>query len=241
MSKRLIAGLTGITLMVVGRPSADLHSQSIEVVSLLSRVDHLVYATPDLQAGIDQIERLLGVRAINGGQHPGAGTRNALVALGPTTYLEIIGPDPEQDSFQGTRLFGIDSLTTPRLVTWAANGDDLERLAESDLGGGVRLGEVGSGSRQTPQGVSLSWRFTNPRTIVADGMVPFFINWGDTPHPARTATPGATLIDLRAEHPEPEQVQRRLNQLGLELRVSSGPRVALVALIMSPRGRVELR
>jgi len=29
----------------------------------LSRVDHLVYASPDLDLGISQIEELLGVRA----------------------------------------------------------------------------------------------------------------------------------------------------------------------------------
>jgi hypothetical protein len=57
--------------------------------SLLPRVDHLVYATPDLDRGIDEIEKLLGVRASPGGQHQGRGTRNALVALGPTAYLEI--------------------------------------------------------------------------------------------------------------------------------------------------------
>jgi len=41
-------------------------------------IDHLVYATPDLDLGIATIERLLGVRATAGGRHPGAGTRNAL-------------------------------------------------------------------------------------------------------------------------------------------------------------------
>ena len=31
--------------------------------ALLDRVDHLVYATPDLAVGIDTAERLFGVRA----------------------------------------------------------------------------------------------------------------------------------------------------------------------------------
>src|SRR5262245_46770085 len=84
--------------------------------NLLAQIDHLVYATPDLALGVERIERLLGVRATPGGQHLGLGTRNALVALGPSCYLEIIGPDPEQPRPSGLRRFGLDDLREPMLL-----------------------------------------------------------------------------------------------------------------------------
>jgi hypothetical protein len=213
----------------------------IDSVGLLATVDHLVYATPDLQVGVETIERLLGVRATAGGRHPGRGTRNALLSLGPGMYLEIIGPDPEQPAPAEARPFGIDGLEEPRLVTWAAKGKELEQLASGAARRGVKLGEVTSGSRQRPDGVVLAWRYTDPRTVVAGGIVPFFIDWGTTPHPAATASQGAVLIGLRAEHPDSEHVQVALSTLGLDLRVQQGPRAALIATVSSPRGRVELR
>jgi hypothetical protein len=208
---------------------------------LVATVDHLVYATPDLQTGVERVERLLGVLASPGGQHPGRGTRNALLSLGPGAYLEIIGPDPDQPPPAQPRPFGIDDLKEPRLVTWAAKGTDLEQLSSNAQSRGVRLGDVTSGSRRRGDGVMLSWRYTDPRTVVADGVVPFFIDWGKTPHPATTATEGASLVTLRAEHPDAERVQRMLTGLGLDLQVQSGSRPALIATISSPRGRVELR
>jgi len=210
-------------------------------VELLARVDHLVYATTDLNRGVDEIEKLLGVRATPGGHHPGRGTRNALISLGPTAYLEIIAPDPEQPNPKTPRPFGIDELKKSRLVAWAAKGVDLERLRDEAKRKGAPLGEVLSGSRRRPDGVLLSWRYTDPQAVLADGIVPFFIDWGESPHPARTAAQGASLIALRAEHPDAQHTQRLLREIGLDLPVQSGATPALVALIDSPRGRVELR
>ena len=194
-----------------------------------------------MNLGIDKLEKLLGVRATPGGQHLGLGTRNALIALGPLTYLEIVGPDPEQLKPARRRWFGIDELNAPRLVRWAANGNDLDQLVSEAAQHGVKLGAVASGSRKREDGVVLSWRLTDPFTVLANGIVPFFIDWGRTLHPAQFAAQGSKLANLRAEHPNPKPVQEMLSRLGLDLRVYAGSRPALIATIMSPQGQLELR
>jgi hypothetical protein len=208
---------------------------------VLRQVDHLVYATPDLRLGIETAERLFGVRATPGGQHPGEGTRNALIALGPTSYFEIIGPDPEQPKPERGRRFRIDEIKAPRLTTWVAKGSALEKFAADAAAHGVNLGAVISGSRKRPDGVVLSWRYTDPRTILADRLVPYFIDWGASPHPSATAAKGVTLLSLRAEHPDAGTVRKMLKEFGLDLAVTKGSNPALIATFDSPKGRVQLR
>lgn len=210
-------------------------------VTFLSRVDHLVYATPDLSRGIDEIEKLLGVRATLGGQHPGRGTRNALIALGPTAYLEILAPDPDQPPPKEPRAFGLDGLKKSKLVAWYIKGSNVQRMRDEAVSKGVPYGEVKSGSRRTPDGEQLSWQFTDPARRVADGIVPLIIDWGRSPHPASTAAKGASLAGLRLEHPDGRRVRQMLRQIGLDLAVERGSRPALIAVIECARGRVELR
>lgn len=209
--------------------------------SRLSQVDHLVYAAPDLESAVDDLERRLGVRASPGGQHPGRGTWNALLALGPSSYLEIIAPDPTQPSPADGRSLGVDSPGLPRLTAWAARSTALERRVAEAAERGVQLGAVRSGARRRPDGVLLSWQYTDPATVVADGLVPFFIDWGTSPHPAATAAGGASLIDLRAEHPVPDDALNLLRLLGLDLPVARGPRPALIATLNTARGPVKIR
>ena len=62
-----------------------------------------------------------------------------------------------------------------------------------------------------------------------------------TTHPATLLPDGLTLVDLRAEHPEPVTVNAVLRVLGLPLPVARGAEPTLIATLATPHGPVELR
>jgi hypothetical protein len=203
-------------------------------------LDHLVYATPDLDAAVDRVESLLGIRARPGGRHPGIGTRNALVSFGGERYLEIVGPDPEQPEPPAGRWFRIDELEEPRLVTWCARSGELEQVVRRAASAGVSLGAVGAGGRRRPDGSDLRWRVSDPTAEREGGVVPFFIDWLDSPHPGVGPGDGCALVELRARHPEAPRIARAMEVLGLGLTVEEGPRPALEATVRTPGGLVTL-
>jgi len=206
----------------------------------VTQVDHLVYITPDVDATVDEFETRLGIRAVPGGRHPAWATRNALLALGPRTYLEILGVDEEALEPPQPRPFGLDTLEEGRLVTWAAPHGDLDRLVHEAERHKVDLGAVEARSRERDDGTTLAWRMTDLRKSRCDGVIPFFVDWGDTPHPAAAAPAGCTLLGLRAEHPIAHEVAPMLIALGIALAVTVGPRARLVARIATPNGEQEL-
>ena len=202
-------------------------------------LDHLVHATPDLEATCRDLEIRLGVRASAGGQHPGRGTHNALISIGPKAYLEIIGPDPLQPETRPV-WFGIDQLTTPKLITWAVRVDDLETFVK-EVSPEANVGAVRSGSRKTPTGTTLSWQLTEPQLAQGVGLIPFLIDWGSSQHPADSAVTGPRLVQLRLEHPEPETIRKQLSSLRLEVAIEQASSPALVAVFESAKGLIELR
>ncbi len=204
-------------------------------------LDHLVYAAPDLEAAVNELEQRLGVRPAPGGKHPQWGTKNFLLALGPKAYLEIIGPDPEAAAPAGPRPFGIDGSTEPRLATWVARpAGGMDAAVANAKAAGYDPGPITDGRRERPDGVVLQWRLTPPNVSKGDGILPFLIEWGDCPHPAESTPKGCTLVDLRATHPEADVLQPILRALGTDLNVHYGDAAMLMAIIDTPNGRREL-
>lgn len=203
-------------------------------------LDHLVYGAPALDPAIDDIERLLGVRPAYGGKHAGGLTHNALLSLGTGSYLEIIAPVANAKASTEPLPFGLDSLTTPRLVTWAVAVDDVDGRARAARKRGYDPGAIVAGARELPDGSSLTWRLALRPQPAGDGLVPFIIQWLSQAHPSTTSPAGCQFVSLRAEHPEPASIQAVLDALAVRMEVVSGPAPRLIATIDSPNGRVEL-
>ncbi|MES5818695.1 VOC family protein [Streptomyces sp. RG80] len=202
-----------------------------------ARLDHLVLATPDLAATVADFTRRTGVAPAPGGAHIGFGTRNHLVSLGGTGYLEIIGPDPEQPEPRGPRPFDVDALTAARTVTWAISPPDLDAAVATARTRGYDPGEVRPMSRRRPDGSLLQWRLTDGDTQHPSGLVPFLIDWGTTVHPSASGLPTTPLLALSATAPDPAEIRLLLAALDTELTLTQGP-VGLSFTVDSPSGPV---
>ena len=183
-----------------------------------ARMDHLLFACSDLDAGIRWFEATTGVAPEFGGVHTGRGTHNALVSLGthaagapdvsPNVYLELIAPDPAQAGEGGGERVKGDarydfSFTKAgnggRLAHWAASTDTLaehQRAATADGATDWPLGEPFQMERKTPTGETLVWSLAVPPSDLASsggGVLPFLIDWEDVVpaglHPSRALTP----------------------------------------------------
>lgn len=210
------------------------------MVSGTTHLDHLILGTPDLDSTLERLSGTFGVRATVGGRHPDEGTRNALYRLADRTYLEIMGPDPSAPEPNRPRWMGIDALTETRLVGWAVSSSALESLAGRMSALGIRVGPILRGARTRPDGSELRWRLTDPRATGPESMMPFFIDWGESPHPAQSAARGLKLLEFRVEHPDAERLAGAFDALGLGVRLESGPVPTLRAVLDTPAGILDL-
>jgi len=207
-----------------------------------SIVDHILLGISNLERGIEWIEKLTGVKTTIGGVHPGRGTRNALLALGGKTYLEIIAPDPEQSEFN----FDIDlkKMNEPRLVTWAAKSDDIDALAKRAKDHLFEVSGPSDGSRTRPDGKILKWKTLGVTNKFGEQGVepfPFFIQWSaDSIHPSQDSPKGCELISFEVQHPNANELLKTFEKFGIEIKVKEAKNVRLIANLKTPKGNVTL-
>jgi catechol 2,3-dioxygenase-like lactoylglutathione lyase family enzyme len=216
-----------------------------QIEAVPKMLDHILLGCADLERGIAWVEERTGVRAEFGGVHPGRGTWNALLSLGERRYLEIIAPDPKQAGTMGPAntadRLGLRELNEPRIATWAVHPGSSSELAERLKQAGVQAEGPTPGSRKRPDGRLLEWKTVNLADD-AQGLLPFFIEWGtETVHPSVDAPKGCELKGYWVESPAPEQLRKRLAAMGVEVEVKQADKVGLRARIVGPKGQAELQ
>jgi hypothetical protein len=146
------------------------------------RLDHVVYAVPDLDEAAVRFRGEFGLDSTEGGRHKRWGTANRIVPLGDQ-YLELVAAVDEPMAAETA--FGRGVLERAARgggwFTIAAVADDLDAVA-------TRLGlEVGSGSRTRPDGQTVRWRMAGLDDPRREAWMPFFLTWDvpDELHPGR--------------------------------------------------------
>ena len=200
----------------------------------MAKLDHLMYAVPDLDVGMREIFELTGVAPVLGGSHPGIGTRNALLSFGDDQYLEIIAPDPQQD-LPGTTGEILANNPNSGTRAWAVAADDLLAVRQAAEAVNVASRDIIDMARTTPEGIDLAWQLL----FLNNARWPFFIDWQESPHPSVNAPLGCGLVEFLITTPDPEVYRQLMQQLGIEVAVEAGE-LGFFATLQTPNGRVQL-
>jgi hypothetical protein len=146
------------------------------------RLDHVVYAVPDLDEAAVRFREAFGLDSTEGGRHERWGTANRIVPLGDQ-YVELVAVVDETAAARTG--FGRGVLERASggggWLTIAAVAEDLDAVA-------ARLElEIGSGSRTRPDGEILRWRSAGLDDPRREPWMPFFLGWDvpDELHPGR--------------------------------------------------------
>jgi hypothetical protein len=196
-------------------------------------IDHIVYAVFDLEEGMRYFADLLGVTPVFGGYHATRGTKNALLNLGNSCYLEILAIDEDNTDVSPPRWMGIDLLEQPQVTRWCMGTPSLVANQAVLQQYNPLLGDIQRGERRTASGDLLQWEMTLPLPSPQVEVIPFLIDWsGSATHPTQNLPQQCQLQGLQLSHPQPAEMEEVLVALGFPTKVlpRAAPRIQLSVL-----------
>jgi hypothetical protein len=187
------------------------------------RIDHVIWATRDLDAAAARFEREHGLAATGGGRHDGMGTHNRIVPLGGG-YVELLAVADAAEAAASPLGRFVDAATEG-WMGWACVVDDVDVVA-------ARLGtEVTSLARE-----GFSARLTGVVEALTEPALPFFLERRPgTPDPgAEGDAGGLTWLEVAGDA---ARLREWLGGADLPVRVRAGA----PALLAVGAGGRELR
>jgi Glyoxalase-like domain len=196
-------------------------------------LDHVIIAASTRPSETPRLVAEYGLELSVGGEHPGWGTCNWIVALGDA-YLELVAVVDERVARASS--FGSRALESAGggLIGWAVRPDDLDATAG-------RLGlDVGEGSRTRPSGERVEWRMAGLDEAMKRPWLPFFIAWRDhTAFPGATRSPSARIVRLELEC-DARELSDWLGPHSIPLDVRAGDAGLTAVVLDGPQGTIAL-
>jgi hypothetical protein len=176
------------------------------------QLDHVSYATSH-DSVIDVIQRIgsqLGASFIDGGIHPQFGTRNFILPLKDSRYIEVVCPldHPAADKTPFGQLVTKKVESGGGWLTWVVAVSDLSTLEEKLQRKAVE------GHRKKPDGDELFWRQIGVLDTLDQASNPFFIQWKSNSHPS-TERDSAISMSTIEIYGDPNLLRERYGLNGL--------------------------
>ncbi len=157
-------------------------------------LDHVSYATSH-DTVIDVVQRIgsqLGASFIDGGIHPQFGTRNFILPLKNSRYIEVVCPldHPAADKTPFGQLVSKKVEAGGGWLSWVVAVDDLtpiEKMLERN---------AVEGHRRKPDGNDLFWRQIGVLDTLDQASNPFFIQWRSQSHPSTERESSISLSSI---------------------------------------------
>jgi len=158
-------------------------------------LDHVSYATSH-DSIVDVIQRIgsqLGASFIDGGIHPQFGTRNFILPLKDSRYIEVVCPldHPASDKSPFGQLVTKKADEGGGWLTWVIAVDDVS-VVEKRL-----EREAVAGHRKKPDGKDLYWKQIGVLDALEEASNPFFIEWTSSTHPSQDSISSISLSALQ--------------------------------------------
>ena len=188
------------------------------------RLDHVSYVTSHNQLA-DTVQRLgscLGSTFVDGGVHPGFGTRNFTLPLQNGQYIEVVCPldHPASDSSPFGKAVSRRAAEGGGWLTWVVAVDDVSAIE-------TRLGRPAvDGHRTKPDGTDIRWKQIGVLGTLEDRQLPFFIEWIENHHPSTDGKAVATIVKVEIAGDEATIT----NYLGSDTSKALGDNVEVVWL-----------
>lgn len=158
------------------------------------QLDHVSYAASH-DSVIDVIQRIgsqLGASFIDGGIHPQFGTRNFILPLKDSRYIEVVCPldHPAADKTPFGQLVRKKVEAGGGWLSWVVAVSDLSPIEQKLQRRAVE------GHRKKPDGNELFWRQIGILDTLDQASNPFFIQWESDSHPSAEADALVTLSSI---------------------------------------------